>query len=56
MKKILLSFAIVASLLPQIKAQDSTNKSKQNSTDMNRIERTEKTYKELFGHSSWQAH
>ena len=49
MKKILLSITIITLSLLQVKAQDTTNQSKQNSTDMNRIERTEKTYKELFG-------
>lgn len=48
MKKILLSIIILASFLLQTKAQDSTKQLK-NSTEMNRIERTEKTYKELFG-------
>lgn len=49
MKKILLSFAILASFLLNAKAQDSLKQSKQNSKNMTRIERTEKTYKELFG-------
>lgn len=49
MKRILLLIMITALFLLQTKAQDTTNQSKQNSIDMNRIERTEKTYRELFG-------
>lgn len=49
MKKILLSIITVTLFLQHAEAQDSANQSGQNSTEMNRIERTEKTYKELFG-------
>jgi 4-carboxymuconolactone decarboxylase len=49
MKIIFLSLTISSLFLLQTNAQDSTKQSIQNSSDMNRIERAEKTYKELFG-------
>ncbi|MEO5681306.1 MAG: carboxymuconolactone decarboxylase family protein [Chitinophagaceae bacterium] len=48
-KKILLSTAVIALFLPQIKAQDSTKQPKQKTLTMTRIERAESKYKDLFG-------
>ena len=49
MKKILLILTIFTFFLQQLKAQEPVKKIKKDTTTMNRIERTGKTYKELFG-------
>lgn len=49
MRKHLLSIIIFTMFLLNAKAQDTIKQLKKNSFGMNRIERTEKTYKELFG-------